>query len=188
MSTKGARQGNFFNVCKDCRDSCCRNARPPISSRRKKIIEEYLKKHQISVEKPFAKASYVFPREDSEGHCIFYDKALMKCIVHPVKPETCVAGPVTFDINVSNRKIEWFLKKEKICLLAGLLYKNGENFKRHYESAKREILALIHELDAEALNAILKIEEPETFKLGETNIDDEVLDKLNSNMSKIVKE
>ncbi|NWG10158.1 YkgJ family cysteine cluster protein [Candidatus Bathyarchaeota archaeon] len=171
MSTEDERQSNFFNVCKDCRDSCCRNARSPISSRRKKIIEGYLKKHQIFVEKPFVEALYVFPREDSEGYCVFYNKASMRCVVHPVKPETCVAGPVTFDIDLSHRKIGWFLKKERICLLAGLLYKNKKNFKRHYESARREILTLIHELNTEALNAILKIEEPETFKIGESNIE-----------------
>jgi Fe-S-cluster containining protein len=180
MSAKDERQSNFFNVCKNCMDSCCRNARPPISSRREKIIEAYLKTHKIPIEKPFVRAKYLFPREDAEGYCAFYDKASMKCKIHPVKPETCVAGPVTFDINLPNRKIEWFLKKNRICALAGKLRKNEKVFKKHFESAKKEILNLVCELDSEALQAILKIAEPETFKIDESDIDNKVLDNLRS--------
>jgi len=95
-----------------------------------------------------------------------------------VKPETCVAGPITFDINIKTRKIEWHLKMEKICPLAGVLYKNKGVLKKHLESAKREILNLVSELDSEALKAILKIEEPELFKIGEDNIGKDILDKL----------
>lgn len=179
MSAQSERQSNFFNVCKDCKDSCCQNARPPITSKRKKIIEVYLKKHEIPIKNPFVQMSYVFPREDDKGYCIFYDKATMKCLIHLVKPETCVAGPVTFDINIPNQKIEWFLKKEKICALAGILYKNEKSLKKHLASAKKEILNLMNELDPESLNAILKIEEPETFKIDESKIDDNVADKVN---------
>jgi hypothetical protein len=102
----------------------------------------------------------------------------MKCLIHPVKPETCVAGPVTFDINVPNRKIEWFLKKECICSLAGILSENEEMLKKHLESAKKEILALVCGLDSDALKAILTIEEPETCKIDENDINDKVADKL----------
>ncbi|NWF86628.1 YkgJ family cysteine cluster protein [Candidatus Bathyarchaeota archaeon] len=179
MPVQSERQNNFFNVCKDCKDSCCRNARPPINSKRKKIIETYLKKHKIPIKNPFVQASYVFLREDAEGYCIFYDKTTMKCLVHPVKPETCVAGPVTFDINMPHQKIGWFLKKEKICALAGMLYKNEGNLEKHLTSAKKEILNLLHGLNSEDLSAILKIEEPETFKIDEDKIDDNVANKLN---------
>jgi hypothetical protein len=48
----------------------------------------------------------------------------------------------------------------------------------HVELAKKEILALVSELDSEALKAILKIEEPETFKISEDNIGKDILDKL----------
>jgi hypothetical protein len=91
-----------------------------------------------------------------------------------------VAGPITFDINVHNRKIEWHLKKETICPLAGKLYRNGGILKRHVESAKKEILRLVYELDSEALKAILKIEEPETFKISEDDIETVILEKLKS--------
>jgi hypothetical protein len=123
---------------------------------------------------------YTFPREDAEGYCVFYDKQTRKCKVHPVKPETCVAGPITFDINKQTQKIEWYLKMEKICPLAGILHKNGEILKKHLESAKKEIFRLVHGLDPEALRAILKIEEPETFKIDEDPVGSDVLTKLNS--------
>jgi Fe-S-cluster containining protein len=178
MLLKGKRQSNFFNVCIGCIPSCCHNARPPLTVRRKQIIEAYLKEQGFHVENPFTQTAYVFPREDTEGYCIFYDKKTKKCQIHSVKPETCVAGPITFDINMKNKKIEWHLKMEKICSLAGAIGKDEKTLKKHLESAKREILRLVSELDSESLKAILRIEEPETFKIGEDNIGKEVLDKL----------
>ncbi|MGQ9507552.1 MAG: YkgJ family cysteine cluster protein [Candidatus Bathycorpusculaceae bacterium] len=174
------REEDFFNVCANCKISCCQNARPPITSERKKIIEEYLKEQKIPIQNPFTKTMYTFPREDMEGYCIFYDKQTRKCKIHPVKPETCVAGPITFDINKQTRKIEWYLKMEKICHLARVLHKNGEMFKKHLESAKKEIHELVHGLEPEALRAVLKIEEPETFKIDEDTIENHVLNKLPS--------
>ncbi|MGQ9530740.1 MAG: YkgJ family cysteine cluster protein [Candidatus Bathycorpusculaceae bacterium] len=172
------RQDDFFSVCNKCRISCCQNAKPPITTERRKIIEEYLKEQKISIPNPFTKTAYTFPGEDVEGYCLFYEKKTRKCKIHPVKPETCVAGPITFDINRQTQKIEWYLKMEKICPLAGVLHKNGEMLKKHLESAKKEILRLVHGLDSEALKAILKIEEPETFKIGEDSIESAVFDKL----------
>jgi hypothetical protein len=89
-----------------------------------------------------------------------------------------VAGPITFDINFKNRKIEWFIKTEKLCQLARWIHEDRELFEKHLESAKREILKLIAELDSEALRAILAREEPETFKIGEDSICKSALDKL----------
>jgi Fe-S-cluster containining protein len=178
MLLKGERQSNFFNVCIRCTSSCCQNARPPLTVKRRQIIEAYLKEQGFHVKNPFTQSAYVFPRVDVEGYCVFYDKKSKKCQIHPVKPETCVAGPVTFDINVKNKKIEWHLKMEKICSLAGAIGKDEAAFKKHLESAKREILRLVSELDSRSLKAILKIDEPETFKIGEDSIGEDVLDKL----------
>lgn len=178
MLKEGERQIDYFAICGRCKIDCCRDARPPITSRREKIIEEYLKRNGIIIENPFVHAEYTFPREDGSGHCIFYDKNSKKCRVHPVKPETCAAGPITFDINKKTRKIEWYLKTENICVLAGELLKNKNALERHLESAKKEILRLVQELTSEALRAILKRDEPETFKIGEDEIGDNVLSKL----------
>lgn len=175
---KCERQRNFFDVCGNCHIHCCRDARPPITETRMKIIEEYLKTQGIKIEKPFMQAEYVFPREDQEGYCIFYDKATRKCRVHPVKPETCVAGPVTFDINKNSGKIEWYLKFEEICPLAGAMYRDEKALAEHLQTAKREIMRLVQELPPEALRAILKREEPETFKIAEDDADEAILSKL----------
>jgi len=177
MSEGGERQKNFFDICGHCSISCCQNARPPLTSKREQIITAYLKEQKLCIENPFVQEKYAFPREDAEGYCIFFDKKTRRCLIHPVKPETCVAGPITFDINVPRGKIEWYLKMEKICPLAGAIHKQREILKKHLESAKKEILRLVSELDSEALKAILKIEEPETFKIDEDNIGKDVLNK-----------
>jgi Fe-S-cluster containining protein len=180
MLLKSERQSNFFNVCAECIPSCCRGVRPPLTVRRRQLIEAYLKEQGFRVDNLYAQTGYVFPREDAEGYCMFFDRKTKRCQIHPVKPETCVAGPITFDINVKNKKIEWHLKTERSCLLAGAISKDEEAFKKHLESAKREIFRLVSELDSESLKAILKISEPETFKIGEDNLQKEVLNKLAS--------
>lgn len=178
MFAADRKENDFFIVCSQCKTSCCINARPPLTPKRVKIIETYLKKHKIPLEKPFMQTGYTFPREDAENYCIFNDRKTGKCLIHAVKPETCVAGPITFDINTKSQKIEWHLKKETICLLAGRLYADEERLAKHRALAKVEILRLVKELDAEALRTILKIEEPETFKIAEDDVEKAVLAKL----------
>jgi len=176
-----SRQNNFFQVCRKCRFNCCQKAGPPITSKRKKIIENYLVARGYRIENPFDKTTYTFLRETSGGFCILFDKETGKCLVHSVKPETCVAGPITFDINLQTGKIEWFLKSESICPLAGILYKDKGALEKHLSWAKIELQTLVHELDSEALYAILKIEEPETFKIGEDSLGPDFLEKITKN-------
>ena len=178
MQTEKERQEDFFNICSACKINCCRDARPPITLRREEVIKEYLKRSKIDIENPFIHAEYTFPREDIEGYCIFYNKTTRKCIIHPVKPETCVAGPITFDINKQTGKIEWYLKMGRICPLAGVMYKNRALLEEHFERARKEVLRLVRELSPEALRTILRREEPETFKIGEERLESEVLNKL----------
>ncbi|MGB8779376.1 MAG: YkgJ family cysteine cluster protein [Candidatus Bathyarchaeia archaeon] len=170
--TESKRQTDFFDTCSRCRTgwSCCHETTPPVTDKRRKIIEAYLRAKKISVEKPFVEAEYVFPRLAADGYCVFHDKKTKKCLIHPVKPETCVAGPITFDIKAEASKIEWFIKMDKICSLAGRVYLDKVLLQRHVDSAKKEISKLVSELDSEALRAILKKEEPETFKIGEDNL------------------
>lgn len=131
------------------------------------MIEAYLKREKIPVTDAFARTEYVFPRENPEGYCAFYNAKTAKCLVHPVKPETCVAGPITFDINKQSSNVEWYIKMERICPLAGIIYGNRQMLQKHLASAKKEIFRLVNGLDPEELEAILKKEEPETFKIGE---------------------
>jgi Fe-S-cluster containining protein len=167
-----------FDVCGKCKIICCQDAKPPLTKNRKKIIQKYLKKQKINVEKPFSKENYSYPAVDELVFCRLFVKETGKCLVHPVKPETCRAGPVTFDVNFSTKKIEWFLKKSEICAYAGVLYSNKAAFKNHFKDAKPELTRLICELDAEELRAIVKIEEPHTFKIGEDNLPLEVVKRL----------
>jgi Fe-S-cluster containining protein len=174
-----ARQSDFLNVCSKCGIiDCCNGARPPLTSKRKKLIKSFLEANGGFVSNPFEDRKYAFPRETETGHCIFFDKTSAKCQVHPVKPETCAAGPITFDINIKTGKIEWFLKMEKICLLAGVLNQDKASLEKHMKSAKREILRLVGDLDPLALRTILAIEEPDTFKIDEDNLDLKVIAKL----------
>jgi len=174
------RQSNFFGVCSNCRTnySCCNDTTPPVTPERRKIIEAYLKKNRIFIPNSFQRTKYLFPRLVADGYCVFHDRKTKKCAIHPVKPETCVAGPITFDINAKAEKIEWFIKTDRICPLAGTVYQDKQLLRKHLENAKREILRLVTQLTAEELKAILKKDEPETIKIDEDSIDEEVLNKL----------
>jgi len=167
-----------FDVCSQCKTVCCQGAKPPLTEERKKIIKEYLEKQKINIQKPFAEKEYSYPAVDELVFCGFFCKDTGKCLVHPVKPETCRAGPVTFGINFSTKKVEWFLKKSEICVFAGKLYSNKAALKDHFEIAKRELTQLIRELGPEELCVIVKIDEPQTFKIDEDDLPLEVVRKL----------
>ena len=167
-----------FDVCSKCKIICCQDAKPPLSEKRKKIIKAYLEKQEINIKQPFAKEHYSYPGVDEHAFCSFFNKGTGKCSVHPVKPETCRAGPVTFNINFSTKKIEWFLKKPEICTFASVLYSDKAAFRDHFEVAKKELNQLVRELGPEELREILKIDEPHTFKIGEDDLPSEVVSKL----------
>ncbi len=167
-----------YDVCSECKIICCQDAKPPLSESRKKIVKEYLGKQKIKVNKPFTKESYSYPSVDETLLCVFNSKETKRCMVHSVKPETCRAGPITFDINFKTKKVQYFLKKSEICAYAGELFKNKPAFNDHYEVAKKEIMHLIKELSAKELHELMKIDEPQTFKVGEDDLPVEVVKKL----------
>jgi Fe-S-cluster containining protein len=177
MLNEIVRKTCAFEVCRRCKNICCQDAKPPLTLKRQKTIEDYLKNQNLRIETPFSHDRYSFPAVDKLGFCLFYDKKTGKCIVHPVKPETCRAGPVTFDINFQTGKVEWYLKKPEICAFAGVLRGKDALFKEHFKIAREEMMRLICELDSEALRAILKIEEPQTFKIGEDDLPKTVTEK-----------
>jgi len=177
LSDENARKTCAFEVCSTCKLVCCLDAKPPLTLKRQKIIMDYLKKHKLRIEKPFSHEHYSFPSVDDLGFCVFYNKKTGKCLVHPVKPETCRAGPVTFGINYQTGKVEWYLKTPEICALVKQLCESRDLLKEHFEVAREELLHLICELDAEALQTILKIEEPQTVKIGEDYLPLKVFEK-----------
>lgn len=167
-----------FEVCQTCTSICCQDAKPPLTLKRQKIIKNYLKKQKPHVENPFVQQQYCFPAVDKLGFCLFFNKETGKCLVHLVKPETCRAGPFTFDVNFQTGKVEWYLKTPAICALAGVLRENPDLLRVHFEVAREQLMNLICDLDGEALRAILRIEEPQTVKMGEENLPREVTEKF----------
>ena len=167
-----------FDVCSQCRSICCQDAKPPLTNNRKKIIKKYIQEQKIDLNNPFVQEEYSYPDVDEEIYCRLFNKSTGKCLVHPVKPETCVAGPVTFNINFCTKKVEWFLKTKELCAFAGVLFEDKAAFKKHFEIAKQQILALITQLSADELRALMKIDEPQTFKFAEDNLPKDVVKKL----------
>lgn len=170
-----------FDVCGTCKFVCCQDAKPPLSEERKKILKEYIKKEKIPVEEPFMCEQYSYPALDENKLCKLFNKETRRCAVHPVKPETCRAGPVTWDINFKTKKLEYYLKMAKICPLAGVLHENQAMFAEHFNVAKVEIRRLVEALTADELKVIVKIPEPDTFKVGEEPLSDVVTKKLGLN-------
>jgi Fe-S-cluster containining protein len=167
-----------FDLCSECKARCCKDAKPPLTETRKQILESYLKNQKTNLQTLFVKEQYSYPSVDEQFYCKLFDKKTGECMVHEVKPETCVAGPITFDINFANKKLMWFLKKSEICAYAGELLKDKASFKEHLDVAKKQIIALIQELSADELRAIVKIDEPQTLKIGEDDLPSKVVSKL----------
>ena len=167
-----------YDVCSECKIICCQDAKPPLSESRKKILKKYMVEQKIKVEKPFTKERYSYPSVDETLLCVFNSKVTKRCMVHTIKPETCRAGPITFDINFRTRKVEYFLKKSEICAYAGELFKDKAAFNGHYEVAKKEIMRLVEELSADELRVLHTIDEPQTFKVGEEDLPASVVEKL----------
>ncbi|MEM3139278.1 MAG: YkgJ family cysteine cluster protein [Archaeoglobaceae archaeon] len=152
---------DFIEVCSKCGGKCCFEAKPPISNKRLKILLEN------GISSDFVEfGKYKHLKLKNDGYCVFFDNG--KCKIHGIKPETCVAGPITFDIRQG--KLELYIKKESICPLVKFLKENEDVLKDHMNIALEKILDLIRELEKEELEEILKIEEPETEKIFEVNL------------------
>jgi len=118
----------------------------------------------------FETGAYTYPKPDKKGVCSFLDVPTKLCFIQPVKPETCVAGPVTFDINLKTKKIEWFVKESSSCPIVSTLFKDKRIFSKHFKIAKRKILTLVKNLTSSELNEILKVEEDNVIKLCEEEL------------------
>jgi len=171
---------NSFHICYTCtlKQSCCRETKPPITRKRRKIIERYLNKNNIGITNPFEKTDYVFPKIQVDGFCIFFHRKSKKCLVHEVKPETCIAGPITFDINFQTRIIEWYIKSPKICPLVNQLNDNIEEMETRLKLAKNALKNFFRDVEMEDLRSILEIEEPDTVKIDEEPLDEDIFEKL----------
>ncbi len=140
-------------ICSDCGGRCCNGAHPPLSpGRRALIASRGVGNGNIEF------AGYHRMAADEGGWCTMFREG--RCAIHCIKPETCVAGPFTFDIHEG--MLEIFLKHEAICPLAGMFRKNPEAYRVHCDRAVHEIARLVREIPASELEAVLTVEEPDT--------------------------
>jgi Fe-S-cluster containining protein len=146
-------------ICMKCSDYyCCDGACPPISENRYNLLI----KNGVSPDY-FEFKGYRRLKIKKDNKCIFFCDG--KCSIHNIKPETCQAGPLTFDI--MGDKIEIFLKYESICPVVHLLKEDPEAYNQQYLHAIEQISSLVYCLPENELSVICRIDEPLTEKVAE---------------------
>lgn len=145
-------------ICMRCGGRCCTGAHPPVST---PCYERLI--GQGIPEDSFEWRGYRAVRAYADGTCIFCHDS--RCSIHSIKPETCRAGPFTFDVR--GDVIEIFLKNETICPFVRLLEEEPEAYEHQFALAKKSLTRLVAGLTDGELRAICRIEEPETIKVAE---------------------
>jgi Fe-S-cluster containining protein len=140
---------------------CCMGARPPLTQSRIDILMA----NGVSPE-DIEFQGYKRLRLKPDGFCVLFQDG--KCAVHSIKPETCVAGPFTFDLKGTILQI--FLKKPSICPMVEFLKENEEAYQRLFDVSVSRIVDLVSDLPPEELAEVLKIEEPETELVAEIRL------------------
>lgn len=152
-------------ACGECQlgGGCCFEARPPLTAERIEILlASGVDRDSIDYGK------YKRLKLKPDGFCVLFGNG--KCTIHSIKPETCVAGPFTFDMKGSI--LEIYLKTEKICPMVRFLKENREAYDSLFEAAVDKIVDLVNRLPANELSEILKIEEPDTELVAEIHLKD----------------
>ena len=121
---------------------------------------------------------YAFPREMADEACIFFDAKTRICRIHPVKPETCQAGPITFDLDLDQGRICWYMKSSTDCFIAAALRRTPLELSAYLAMAKPALRQLIHDLDPPALHAVLRVPEPLVQPLDEEPLPTTLLARL----------
>jgi hypothetical protein len=152
-------------ACDDCHlaGGCCFEARPPLSQKRIDMLME----NGVSADAiEFVGYKRLCLRQD--GFCVLFRDG--KCSIHDIKPETCVAGPFTFDIEGDMLQI--FLKRESICPMVRFLRANRKAYDALFETSVEKIMDLIRSVPEEEMAQILQIDEPETDLVAEIRLED----------------
>ena len=152
-------------ACNECHlvGGCCFDARPPLSQER---IDILLKNGVCEDAVEFA--GYKRLRLKPDGFCVLFQDG--KCSIHSIKPETCVAGPFTFDMKGNILQI--FIKRESICPMVRFLKANRKAFDGLFEASVERIMELLDKVPPEEMAEILKIDEPETDLVAEIKLKD----------------
>ena len=146
------------DICMKCGGHCCDGARPPISEDRYNyLIENGVSQDHFEID------GFRRLKSKKNNECVLYSDG--KCSIHSIKPETCRAGPFTFDIR--DDKIEIFLKFERLCPIVRVLKEVPEAYNQQYLRAIEHISNLVSGLSEPELEAICQIDEPLTEKVAE---------------------
>lgn len=150
-------------ACSGCYLSggCCFEARPPLSRERIEILME----NGVAAD-AVEFAGYSRLRLKPDGFCVLFHEG--KCSIHSIKPETCVAGPFTFDIKEG--KLQIFLKRESICPMVRFLKADRKAYDGMFETAVENITALVKAIPESEMAEIIKIDEPETDLVAEIRL------------------
>jgi uncharacterized protein len=152
-------------ACGECHlaGGCCFEARPPLSQERIDILTT----NGVDPD-AIEFAGYKRLKLRQDGFCILFRDG--KCSIHTIKPETCVAGPFTFDIVGTTLQI--FLKQESICPMVRFLKADRKAYDSLFEVSVQKIINLAKAVPASEMAEILKIEEPETDLVAKIEIGD----------------
>lgn len=152
-------------ACSRCHLSggCCFEARPPLSQERIDILRD----NGVPAD-CVEFAGYRRLRLRQDGFCVLFHEG--KCSIHSIKPETCVAGPFTFDIK--DGKLQIFLKRESICPMVRFLKADRKAYDGMFETAVEKITDLVKAVAHDEMAEILKIDEPETDLVAEIALSD----------------
>jgi len=151
------------HACSEChlQGGCCFEARPPLSQERIDILRE----NGVSMDAvEFVGYKRLCLKQD--GFCVLFQDG--KCSIHSIKPETCVAGPFTFDI--VDDVLQIFLKRESICPMVRFLKANRQAYDGLFETSVERIMHLVDSIPEAEMAEILKIEEPETDLVAEITL------------------
>lgn len=149
-------------ICATCGGRCCYDAHPPLSPGRIAILRE-----KGVPATAFECNGYTRMKSDRDGLCIMCVDG--RCRIHAVKPETCRAGPFTFD--VADNKLRLFLKHESICPLVPYLKADEHAYESQFRNAATILADLARSLPSHELDAINAIPEPETDLVAEIPLD-----------------
>jgi len=148
----------FSAICERCGGRCCFEAHPPLTDERVALLRDCMDLHDRVEFKGYARFT-----TGNDGYCIMLTHS--RCSINGLKPETCMAGPFTFD--VKDGIVEIYIKTPAICPLVTLLKEDPAAYQSQFETAQRQILRLVRSLSAETLKQICSIDEPETEKIAE---------------------
>ena len=125
-------------ACNECHlvGGCCFEARPPLSQERIDI----LLKNGVSAD-AVEFAGYKRLRLKPDGFCVLFQDG--KCSIHSIKPETCVAGPFTFDMK-GNTSCRYSSRERASAPWSDFLKANRKAYDGLFETSVEKIMDLVN--------------------------------------------